>query len=72
MQVTHPMQVQPNAIDAHHAPADGLTRTRYMLVVCVVCGQERMHPPSQQTSCPGCGANARRSFALFRDLREER
>ena len=27
-------------------------------------------PPRQETSCPECGASARRSFALFRDLRE--
>lgn len=66
------MQVQPNVIDAHQAPVDGLIRTRYTLVVCVVCGHECIHSPGQQTSCPGCGASARRSFALFRDLREER
>jgi rubrerythrin len=56
---------------AETAPVDGLVRTRYTLVVCVVCGHERIHIPRQETSCPQCGASARRSFGLFRDLREE-
>ena len=65
------MQSQPNATSALETPVDGLLRTPYTLMVCVVCGHERVHTPRQQTSCPECGATARRSFALFRDLREE-
>jgi hypothetical protein len=65
------MQPQANAINALEAPVEGLVRTRYTLVVCVVCGHERIHAPLQETSCPECGASARRSFALFRYLREE-
>ena len=66
------MQAHRNLTRAPEAPVDGLVRTRYTLVVCVVCGHERIHAPQQETSCPQCGASARRSFALFRDLREER
>jgi hypothetical protein len=69
---THPMQVHRNATCAREAPVDGLIRTRYALVVCVVCGHERIHTPRHETSCPECGASARRSFTLFRDLREDR
>lgn len=65
------MQIQSNATDGREEPVDGLVRTRYTLVVCVVCGHEHIHTPRQETSCPACGASARRSFALFRDLREE-
>jgi rRNA maturation protein Nop10 len=65
------MQSQPNATCAYKAFVDGLIRTRYTLDVCVVCGHERVHTPRQETSCPHCGGSARRSFALFRDLREE-
>ena len=65
------MQPQANATSALEAPVEGLVRTRYTLMVCVVCGHEHIHTPRQQTSCPECGASARRSFALFRDLREE-
>ena len=65
------MQPQTNATNALEAPVEGLVRTRYTLVVCVVCGHDRIHTPRQQTSCSECGASARRSFALFRDLREE-
>ena len=65
------MQPQPNATSALQAPVEGLVRTRYTLVVCVVCGHEHIHAPRQESSCPECGASARRSFALFRDLREE-
>ena len=65
------MQPQTNATSAPEAPVEGLVRTRYTLVVCVVCGHERIHTPRQETSCPECGASALRSFALFRDLREE-
>jgi hypothetical protein len=65
------MQPQTNATSAHEALVEGLVRTRYTLVVCVVCGRERIHTPRHETSCPECGASARRSFALFRDLREE-
>jgi len=72
MEMTHPMQPQPNPTRAPEGPVDGLIRTRYTLVVCLVCGQERIHAPRQETSCPECGAGARRSFALFRDLRQER
>jgi hypothetical protein len=72
MEVTHPMRPQPNATCDREAPVDGLVLTRYTLVVCVVCGHERIHTPRQETSCPQCGASAGRSFALFRDLREER
>jgi hypothetical protein len=66
------MQPQPNATRALEAPVEGLVRTRYTLVVCVVCGHERIHTPRHETSCSECGASARRSFALFRDLREVR
>jgi rRNA maturation protein Nop10 len=59
-----------NARDADRAPIDGLIGTRYTLEVCVVCGHERVHTPRQDTSCPECGATARRSFPLVRDLRE--
>jgi len=59
-----------NARGAEHAPIDGLIRIPYTLEVCVVCGDERVHTPSQHTSCPGCGASARRSFALSCDLRD--
>jgi hypothetical protein len=65
------MQPQANATSALETPVEGLVRTRYTLVVCVVCGHERIHSARQETSCPECGASARRSFALFRDLREE-
>ena len=65
------MLAHRNAHRAEQAPVDGLIRTRYTLVVCVVCGHERIHTPRHGTSCPQCGASARRSFALFRDLREE-
>jgi hypothetical protein len=37
-----------------------------------VCGHESIHTPRQQVCCPDCGASARRSFALFRDLTEDR
>jgi rubrerythrin len=65
------MYANGNAIGAEAAPVDGLVRTRYTLVVCVVCGHGRTHTPRQETSCPQCGASAWRSFAMFRDLREE-
>jgi rubrerythrin len=65
------MYANRTVIGAETAPVDGLVRTRYTLVVCVVCGHERIDTPRQETSCPQCGASARRSFALFRDLREE-
>jgi predicted RNA-binding Zn-ribbon protein involved in translation (DUF1610 family) len=66
------MQPQTNATSALEAPVEGLVRTRYTLVVCVVCGHERVHTAQHETSCPECGTSARRAFALFRDLREER
>jgi hypothetical protein len=72
MEVTHPMQPQPNTARDHDVPVDGLVRTRYTLVVCAVCGRERIDTPRQETSCPECGASARRSFAMFRDRREAR
>jgi hypothetical protein len=71
MEVTHPMR-PPNATCDREARVDGPVRTRHTLVVCVVCGHERIDTPRQETSCPECGATARRSFALFLDLREER
>ena len=46
------MQVHRNATCAREAPVDGLIRTRYTLVVCVVCGHERIHTPRHETSCP--------------------
>jgi hypothetical protein len=64
------MRSQPNARGADQAPVDGLIRTRYTLDVCRVYGRERVHTPIQETSCPECGASARRSFALFPALRE--
>ena len=66
------MQLHPNAAHAPEAPIEGLVRTRYPLAMCVVCGYERIHTVRQETSCPQCGATARRSFALFRDLGEQR
>jgi hypothetical protein len=66
------MRPQPNATRDREVPVDGLVRTRYTLVVCVVCGHERIDTPRQETSCPECGTSARRSFSLFRDLREQR
>jgi len=66
----HSVHRHRNARGAEHAPIDGLIRTRYTLDVCVVCGHERVHTARQETSCPRCGASARRSFALFRGLRE--
>jgi hypothetical protein len=65
------MQIQTNATGGREEPVDGLVRTPYTLVVCVVCGHERIHTPRQDTCCPECGGSARRSFALFRDLTEE-
>ena len=66
------MQLHGNAGRADQARVDGLVRTRYTLDVCVVCGEERVHTPRQETACPQCGGSARRSFGLFRSLREER
>jgi ribosomal protein L37E len=65
------MEAHRSVTRAVEAPVDGLVRTRYTLVVCVVCGHERIHTPRNESSCSQCGASARRSFALFRDLREE-
>ncbi|MBV8952225.1 MAG: hypothetical protein JOZ99_15220 [Actinobacteria bacterium] len=64
------MLAHRNARDAEQTTVDGLIRTRYTLEVCVVCGHERVHTPTHQTSCPECGASAHRSFALYRDLTE--
>jgi hypothetical protein len=66
------MQAQPNATRADEVPVHGLVRTRYTLVICVVCGHERLQTARRETSCPDCRSTARRSFALFRDLREQR
>jgi hypothetical protein len=66
----HYVLLHRNAPGAEQAPIDGLIRTPYTLDVCAVCGHERVHTPRQKTSCPECGASARRSFALFRGLRE--
>lgn len=66
----HAVLAHRNQRRAEPAPIDGLIRTRYTLQVRVVCGHERVHTPSQQASCPECGASARRAFALFRGLRE--
>ena len=65
------MEIQRSSTRVRQARVDGLIRTRYTLVVCVVCGHERSHTPRQQICCPACGASARRSFTLFRDLRED-
>lgn len=62
------MQTHPNATTA---AVPGLVRTPYTPVVCLAWGHERIHAARQQTSCPGWGASARRSFAVFGDLREE-
>jgi predicted RNA-binding Zn-ribbon protein involved in translation (DUF1610 family) len=64
------MRPDGHAPRADEAPVDGLVRTRYTLDVCVVCGHERVRTPRAETSCPECGGSARRSFALFRELRE--
>jgi hypothetical protein len=66
------MQVHRNATRAPETPVDGLIRTRYTLVVCVVRGHERIHTPRRETSCPECGGTASRSFTLFRYLQEDR
>lgn len=66
------MQIQGNSTRAREAPVDEQIRTRYTLVVCVVYGPQRIHTPRHETSCPECGASARRSFTLFRDLTEDR
>ena len=66
------MQIQGNSTRVREAPVDGLIRTRYTLVACVVCGHERIHTPRHETSCPECGATAHRSFTLFHDLTEDR
>jgi hypothetical protein len=63
------MQIQGNSTRVREAPVHGQIRTRYTLVV---CGHERIHTPRHETRCPECGANARRSFTLFRDLTEDR
>ena len=68
----HSVLFHRNASGAEEAPIDGLIRTRYTLDVCVVCGHERIQTPGQEASGPECGGSARRSFALFRGLREER
>ena len=65
------MQPQTNATNALEAPIEGLVRTHYTLVVCVVCGHEHIHTPRHETSCPECGTSGHLSFDLFRDLREE-
>lgn len=67
---TASMQLHRNAHNADQAPVDGLICTDYTLDVCMVCGCERVHTPQAQPSCPECGGSARRSFALFRGLRE--
>ncbi|MBV9197320.1 MAG: hypothetical protein JO168_24560 [Solirubrobacterales bacterium] len=66
------MRPQANATRDREAPVDGLIRIRDTLVVCAVCGHDRIETPRQENSCPQCGTSARRSFALFRDLREQR
>ena len=60
-----------NAPCVHGASVDGLMRTGYTLDVCVVCGHEQLQTVGQQTGCRQCRASARRSFALFRELREQ-
>ncbi len=65
------MQSQRNATCADMASVNGLIRTRYKRDVCVVCAYERVHTPQGETDCPECGGSVRRSFALFRELREE-
>ena len=70
MEVTQSMQLEPNETRAAEASVDGLVRTRYTLDVRVVRGHERVHTPSEQTTCLQCGGSARRSFAMFRDLTE--
>ena len=64
------MRPERNVRCADEAPVDGLIRTRYTLEVRVVCGDERLHTPRQESGCPECGGSARRSFVLFRSLRE--
>ena len=66
------MRSDGNAHSADDASVDGLIRTPYTLIVCIVCGHERINTARRETSCPECGASSRRSFALFRDLREAR
>ena len=65
------MHAQPNETHAHEAPVDGLVRTPYTLVVCVVCGDQRIHAGCRRrASCPVCRSTARRTFVLYRDRRE--
>jgi len=66
------MRSDGNAHSADDASVDGLIRTPYTLAACVVCGDEQIQTARQQTSCPQCGSSARRTFALFRALKEER
>jgi hypothetical protein len=66
------MQLNRNAPCVLEALVDGLIRTHYRLDVCVACGHKRVPMPRQETGCPPCGGSARRSFYLFRGLREER
>ena len=65
------MQNHRNPTIAPDALVEDLVRTPYTLVVCVVCGHERIHAPRQETCCSHCGASATRSSALFRELRQE-
>ena len=64
------MRFEGNALCADEALVDGLVRSRYTLDVCVVCGHERVHTRRAESRCPECGGSVRRSFALFRELRE--
>jgi hypothetical protein len=67
----HSVLAHRNARGADQAPIDGLIGTRYTLEVCVLWGHECVRAARQQTSCPECGASARRSFAVFRSVRVE-
>ena len=57
--------------DGERVPVDGLVRTHWTLVVCVVCGHEQPRGERCRASCPGCGAHLH-AFRMYRALRAER
>lgn len=65
------MQNHRNPTSTPDGLVEGLARTRYTLVACVACGRARIHAPRPETCCPQRGGSGRRSFAMFRDLRQE-
>jgi hypothetical protein len=66
----HSVLLHRNPRGAEQAPVAGLIRNPLHARRVSRVGHERVHTPRQETSCPECGGSARRSFALFRELRE--